>query len=65
MRFCPEDLELIEKAKSPDYPGTSYAMNGYLVEPPPPKTTLGGDFVDSPPGFADNFNDLAETMSFM
>lgn len=61
MRFCPEDIELIEKAKTPDFPGTSYAMNGYLVEPPAPKTTLGGDIIDSPPGFADNFNHLAQT----
>ena len=63
IRFCPEDVELIDKAKDPDYPGTSYAMNGYLVKPPPSKTTLGGDYVESPPGFTDNFNDLAETHS--
>ena len=61
MRFCPEDLRLKELAKTPDYPGTSYAFNGYLTKPPPPKTTLGGDFVDSPPGYAENFNNIAET----
>ena len=61
MRFCPEDLELIELAKTPNYPGTSYAMNGYLAEPPPPKTTLSGKVIDSPEGFTDNINDLAQT----
>ena len=61
IRFCPEDFRLQELEKNPNFPGTSYALNSYLAEPPPPKVTLGGDFVDSPPGFAGNFNKLAET----
>ncbi len=61
MRFCPEDLEVIDKAKTPNYPGTSYAMNGYLIEPPPPRTTLSGDVIESRPGYTDNFHHLAET----
>ena len=61
MRFCPEDLRLQELEKNPNYPGTSYGFNGYLTEPPPSRTTLGGDLIESPPGYTDNFNDLAET----
>ena len=61
MRFCPEDIRLQELEKNPDFPGTSYGLNSYLAPAPPPKVTLGGDFVDSPPGYADNFNKLAET----
>ena len=61
MRFCPEDHRLRELEKNPNFPGTSYAFNGYLTEPPPPRTTFGGDFVDTPPGYTDNFNHLANT----
>ena len=61
IRFCPEDLRLQELEKNPHYPGTSYGLNSYLQKAPPPKTTLGGHFIDSPPGYTDNFNDLAET----
>ena len=61
MRVCPEDLRLKELVKTPNYPGTSYAFNGYLSEPPPPRTTLSGDVIETPLGFADSFNALAET----
>ncbi len=61
MRFCPEDLRVRELEKTPNYPGTSYAMNGYLTEPPAPRQTLSGGLIESPPGFTDNFNHLAET----
>ena len=61
MRFCPEDIELQEKAKTPTYPGTSYAMNGYLAEPPPPTTLPNGLVVDESEGFVENLYDLPET----
>jgi prepilin-type N-terminal cleavage/methylation domain-containing protein/prepilin-type processing-associated H-X9-DG protein len=60
MRFCPEDLELQELAKTPDYPGTSYAMNGYLAEGPEPVTLPNGKVIPPPEGFIDNFYDLPQ-----
>lgn len=65
MRFCPEDVELMEKAKTPNYPGTSYAMNGYLAEPPEPVTLPNGVVIDHSEGFVDNINKLAETHTTM
>lgn len=61
MRFCPEDLELQEKLKTPNFPGSSYAMNGYLAEPEPSFTLPNGQVVDPSEGFVDNLFDLPET----
>ncbi len=60
MRFCPEDLELLEKAKTPDFPGTSYAMNAYLRPNPPSEAKFGGG-VQEFYGYVDNLYDLAST----
>jgi len=59
IRFCPDDLELQEKTKNKDFPGTSYAINGYLGEPDPPVTLPNGLVIDNSAGFVDNLNDLA------
>ena len=61
MRFCPEDIELLELAKTSNYPGTSYAMNTYLSEPPTPFTLPNGVVVDESDGFVENMYDLLET----
>ena len=61
IRFCPDDIELEELAKSPDFPGTSYAMNGYLAPPPPPVTLPNGKVIDNSEGFADNLKQIAST----
>jgi prepilin-type N-terminal cleavage/methylation domain-containing protein/prepilin-type processing-associated H-X9-DG protein len=58
MRFCPEDLELLERAKTANEPGTSYAMNGYLAAAPEPVTLPNGRVIPAPEGFIDNFYDL-------
>ncbi len=63
MRFCPEDIELIEKAKTEDFPGTSYAMNGYLAEPEPAVTLPNGRMIEPSEGFVPSLYDLLETHS--
>lgn len=61
MRFCPEDLELLDLEKTGNDPGTSYAMNGYLAEPPEPVMLPNGRMADQPEGYIDNLYDLPET----
>ncbi|MCG8448501.1 MAG: prepilin-type N-terminal cleavage/methylation domain-containing protein [Pirellulales bacterium] len=61
MRFCPEDIELKEKAKTPTYPGTSYAMNGYLAEPPEPVVLPNGLVIDESADFVGSLYDLQAT----
>ena len=63
MRFCPEDLELQEKVKTADFPGTSYAMNGFLGKPEEPIKLPNGQVIDNSNGFIDNLYDLPETHS--
>lgn len=61
MRFCPEDIELQQKARTQNYPGTSYAMNGYLAEPEPAVTLPNGRVIDPTEGFIASLYDLPET----
>ncbi|QDS98734.1 DUF1559 family PulG-like putative transporter [Adhaeretor mobilis] len=65
MRFCPEDIELQEKAKTPNFPGSSYAMNGYLAEPEPPVTLPNGVVIDPSEGFIRSLYDLPSTHTTM
>ena len=61
MRFCPEDTALLEKAKTVDFPGTSYALNGYLAEPEPAITLPNGRVIEPSEGLVQNLYDLLET----
>ena len=61
IRFCPSDLELLELVKNKDFPGTSYALNGYLAKAPEPVVLPTGLVIDDSDGFVENLYDLTET----
>lgn len=57
----PEEIELLEKYYDPIRSSTSYAMNGFLAEPPPAQVLPNGAIDDPSEGFVPSLYDLSET----